>query len=301
MLRVFQPIIGDADRRGIAIAVRHQLRQAPAPTDYESLTRKAQMAAVSRQYASQGLEASLADNDRSTQTTIAGRYQHGQVPAPTHYESLRQAAQMAAVGRQYASQGLETSLADNDRSVSDVHYEYLWQWREIEAVLQAGAMNPVDGPPVYKMSQLFLNRCLKELTNDEKEDMILVSGLQQEESESIVLGDIIKCDLDHRSVSRVHADPEALFRTMLKLRETGSALHGWFHSHPGGGKSAQPSATDIHTQRQMESHGYPAIGAVFVRDGHIRFFSVTRPFRIEIHGKGVKNVDGDPFLYQIVL
>jgi hypothetical protein len=56
-----------------------------------------------------------------------------------------------------------------------------------------------------------------------------------------------------------------------------------------------PSSTDFATHRRYETGGYPLIGAIFVLDGFVRFFSEDKPFTITIYGKGVSQHDEHVF------
>jgi hypothetical protein len=56
----------------------------------------------------------------------------------------------------------------------------------------------------------------------------------------------------------------------------------------------QPSQTDLTTRQRYEQGGYPLVGAIFVKDGFVRFFA-NHPFTITIFGKGVKQIDEHVF------
>src|SRR5262249_36675304 len=108
-----------------------------------------------------------------------------------------------------------------------------------------------------------------------------------------------KVAMSAQSVGGARADQRALTRALIQLTESGHALHGLFHSHPGHGPGAtHPSHIDLPTHKRLEDGGYPVIGAIFV-PGYVRFFSAERPFTITIYGNGVTPVPGETHVYQI--
>lgn len=85
------------------------------------------------------------------------------------------------------------------------------------------------------------------------------------------------------------AEAADLFEPLSKLDEQGYQFLFHFHSHPGSGPNANhPSSVDTALQTKLE-RAYECIGGIWSRTGHIRFFSIDRPFEIEIYGKGVEH------------
>jgi len=144
--------------------------------------------------------------------------------------------------------------------------------------------------PLYLCSAWFLRDCLKELTRSRKEAMLLVSGLN--------IGNVRTLDrhlgLQYSKQSQffVSADGQSNRQALRELDENGQRLQAWFHSHPGSGPaSTLPSAIDSSHQGDLEQGGYPAVGAIFARDGHVRFFSHNMEFEVAVLGKQVEQID----------
>jgi hypothetical protein len=73
-----------------------------------------------------------------------------------------------------------------------------------------------------------------------------------------------------------------------------------FHRHPGQGVLAtRPSSTDLETHERYESGGYPLIGCIVVKDGHLRFFSAHQRFTITITGAGIVPINEADHVYKI--
>jgi hypothetical protein len=95
------------------------------------------------------------------------------------------------------------------------------------------------------------------------------------------------------------ADQRELQKALIEMDRRGHPLYGLFHSHPGEGAHAtRPSPTDFDTHERYEK-AYPLVGAIFVKDGFVRFFSNNQPFSITIYGEGVTPIDQAQHVYQI--
>jgi len=71
--------------------------------------------------------------------------------------------------------------------------------------------------------------------------------------------------------------PRDTHRLLILLETFGHRLVGHAHSHPGTGPNAtRPSGIDENFQRRLENGGHSAIGAIFSRDGWVRFFRLDR-------------------------
>ena len=80
--------------------------------------------------------------------------------------------------------------------------------------------------------------------------------------------------------------------SIIKLEQFGHRLLAHFHSHPGNGIEAnRPSGTNTGFQKRLEDAGYPAVAAIFSRDGYVRFFRLDDDLEIEIYGSGVEQHD----------
>lgn len=145
--------------------------------------------------------------------------------------------------------------------------------------------------PTYAVSSWFLYDCYEYLMRKEPEDMFFVTGLQIDNL--FTLERIVPFEIDEQTPVYVKGNIASSHQALIQMDEAyDHKLHGWFHSHPGkGAKATHPSGTDMSHQERLERGGYNVIGAIFVRDGFARFFSLRRDFQVVIYGKGVEKID----------
>jgi proteasome lid subunit RPN8/RPN11 len=146
----------------------------------------------------------------------------------------------------------------------------------------------------FLVSSVFLQQCFKELTADSKEQLFFITG--PEAGGLLVLDQ--KCGFDHvsRTPVGVEGETRSTHSLLCKLEKLGHRLLAHFHSHPGHGiGSTVPSLTDRNFQERLERGGYPAVAAVFSRDGFIRFFRLDHKFEVQIYGEGVEEVEPNVF------
>lgn len=155
-------------------------------------------------------------------------------------------------------------------------------------------------PPQYIIGSWFLSKCASYLTSNPNghERLHLVTGIKLS-PKNRTLDNMVKVALASNSAVGALADQHALQNALIEMDEWGHYLHGLFHSHPGqGSKATRPSSTDLTTHQRYESGGYPLIGAIFVKDGFVRFFG-HHPFTVTIHGKGVEQIDEHEHVFAI--
>jgi JAB domain-containing protein similar to deubiquitination enzymes len=155
--------------------------------------------------------------------------------------------------------------------------------------------------PHYLVSSWFLTDCLSYLIDNPQghERLHLVTGIKISPNQR-TLDRMVKVALKLASEIGALADQHALQKALIEMDRRGHALYGLFHSHPGTGSLAtRPSSTDLATHRRYENGGYPLVGAIFVKDGFVRFFSNNTPFTITIYGEGVTPIDQAQHIYQI--
>ena len=220
--------------------------------------------------------------------------------AMQHNRACDEAAAMVDEFQGNCQDTLTQAVARGNRQEADLHYHYLWRLRNLEESLAAIPALPVSETPIYVATPKFLRRCLAGLTTDEKEYMFYISGAEHQNR--VFLSDVVEFEIDSRSVVSVRGNSESVLRAASDLGRNGQRIYCWAHSHPGEGQaSCNPSPKDLKTQDGLEFCGYPAIGAIFNREGNIRFFSKERKFDIEITGKGVERVQHQEHLYKIRL
>ena len=148
----------------------------------------------------------------------------------------------------------------------------------------------------YVASSLFLQESFELLNKKEVESLHFVTGPEIEEIK--VLDKIVDFKLEKQSVVYAKADKAAIREALIYLSNYGFRLWGCFHIHPGSGPSSiHPSGTDMTLDRLLNKGGYDCIGAIFSRDGYVRFFS-SKDFEINIYGNGVEKINEK--LYRLV-
>ncbi|RLC89222.1 MAG: hypothetical protein DRI37_04340 [Chloroflexi bacterium] len=149
--------------------------------------------------------------------------------------------------------------------------------------------------PVYLTSASFLARAFRVLARKRHETIVYVTGPEMG-GNLFVLTRLLPLKLAQRGIAHARADLKHQVRVLTALEEAGVRLLGMFHSHPGSGPEATaPSLTDLRTQESMEQGGYVTVGAIFSRDGYIRFFSHQRPFHVHVAGNGITQIEENLF------
>ena len=145
-----------------------------------------------------------------------------------------------------------------------------------------------DGRPLYLVGSRFLMGALDTLTETPDEHLVYATG-PEDGKESFALSQLVTFKLAMKSQVSAAPDPISQTAALTELDERGERLLAVLHSHPGHGAGATtPSSVDQSTQEGLEKMGYPTIGAIFSRDGFVRFFSVNRPFRVAVSGTGIE-------------
>ena len=161
---------------------------------------------------------------------------------------------------------------------------FLSSLTKIEAELSAPP--PCDR---FVVSSLFLHECFKPLTADPKEQFVYITG--PEVDGVMVLSKLCMFEHISRTELGVVGDPKSTHRLLGRLEQFGHRLLAHFHSHPGKGpQSVGPSGIDTQYQARLEGAGCNAVGAIFSRDGYIRFFRLDSKFDMKIYGAGVEHV-----------
>jgi len=147
-----------------------------------------------------------------------------------------------------------------------------------------------ESRPRYLVDVPFLRLALDAVTRTEREGLTYVTG-PQDGTGSFALTRLVEIDLARASIAYASPDPSSQLDALEQLTDQGLLLLAMFHSHPGSGQDAtHPSEVDLSTQAQLEEAGYPTIGAIFSRDGYVRFYTEDRPFEIIVSGTGCEHV-----------
>ena len=195
---------------------------------------------------------------------------------------------------------VSVELKQGRRDLFDIVWEELSFLGDVEQLLAMAAQRPGQGTPpapareptlpVYVVNSIFLAECHRYLLSDPRgfEILHLVTG-SKVDGRTRTLERLEKVALKSHSQTHAEADQHDLQRRLIWISEWGLSMHGLFHAHPGSGPGGtKPSSTDLSTHETYERGGYPLVGAIFVRDGWVRFFSHNRPFTIQLSGAGVK-------------
>ena len=149
--------------------------------------------------------------------------------------------------------------------------------------------------PLYLVSAWFLLRIFRLLSRKRHETIVYVTG-PEGDGNLFVLSRLLPLKLAQHSAAHARADLKHQITVLTQMEEAGYRLFACLHSHPGTGPAATvPSPTDLRTQANFEQGGYATIGGIFSRDGHVRFFSHNRPFRVRVTGNGATQVGDNLF------
>lgn len=169
-----------------------------------------------------------------------------------------------------------------------------------EELLRSECHEPPDRrgrPTRYVASSLFLHRCHRYLTQGEPEQLHLVTGFRV--NGCFVLNEMVKLPNIRRSRAGAFAGPSDTREGLLLMESFGLYCCGLFHSHPGRGLAgASPSALDRRNQQVWE-RAYPLVGAVFSRDGYVRFFTNQTDVRVDVFGRKVRRIDENVFKLEV--
>jgi hypothetical protein len=143
--------------------------------------------------------------------------------------------------------------------------------------------------PTYILSSLFLHSSFNFLNQQEEESVHFITGAVRGTAK--FLEHIVPFKLDVQTIVEAEGNSRDVHRVLGKMQDLGYKLLGYFHIHPGKGPDViHPSEVDFILQGLLERGGYEAIGAIFSRDGYLRFHAPTLP-NIEIFGKGVEKIN----------
>lgn len=158
-------------------------------------------------------------------------------------------------------------------------------WRLSHPRLELGE----SSVPVYVIGSWFLHDCLAFVTATADESLHYVAAVSHRNW--FFMNRMVTFPLAKQSVVRAEGDRTGTHGACVQADAFGHAIAGIFHSHPGSGAGATtPSSTDKETHERFERGGFPVIGGIFTRDGHVRFFSHRRPFQVQVLGDRVEEV-----------
>ena len=155
---------------------------------------------------------------------------------------------------------------------------------------------PSDKTLTYIMSSLLILNCFEYLDLTEAESLLYASGFEIDRN-TLIIDRLVQVDMAMQNSCYVNAETRSSHQALVKMEKYGQRLFGLFHIHPGNGEGAAfPSMLDLMTMDKFETAGYQTIGAVFSRDGWIRFFSTNnKKYKVKVIGTGVEQYDNKTF------
>lgn len=180
-----------------------------------------------------------------------------------------------------------------DEEKARMNFEHLMKINHLRKVirdLKVSLVKEKTENPIYTVSSWFLYDSYKYLTKEPEEAIHYVTGIKIDNI--FTLDRMVTFGMDKQSLGFVRGDFSSSHKALIQMDEYGHRLHAWFHSHPGTGIGASyPSGVDKDHQERLERGGYPAIGAIFTRDGFVRFFSLNGCFEVIVYGKEIDKVE----------
>lgn len=169
-------------------------------------------------------------------------------------------------------------------------YRRLWELsfrQQVLASLDPGVVRPSHQVLVSSWTLL---ESFRVCTETPDEGMHFVVGA---EVDGVWVGtNIVKFPYAERSPVGAAGDPRATHGAVIEAAESGHRILLIAHSHPGSGPNANfPSSTDLRTHRLWEQ-GTPLAGAIWSRDGYVRFFTAGRAVSVGVLGTHLEQVDG---------
>jgi len=155
--------------------------------------------------------------------------------------------------------------------------------------VRADTTDQHPSPPSYVLSSLFLHRCYRRLVRVAPEDLHLATGVMLDGR--FVLSDMVGLRNVQQRPAGAFAGPGEVRTGLMLMERFGLRCGGLFHSHPGvGEQSTFPSSVDVCNHQTWEK-AYPLIGAIFSRDGYVRFFAAAGRPQVQVLGKRARRIN----------
>lgn len=190
-----------------------------------------------------------------------------------------------------AVKALREAAQAGDKPLAQLHLERLLAFADLRRLVEEGEQGG-EQKPTYLVGSLFLYDAYKALMCGENEQMHYVTGVRW--GNILTLERLVPFHLEKATPVFAKGDALSSHAALVHLDRFGYCLHALFHRHPGQGKEAsRPSYIDLETQERLERGKYPVIGAIFTRDGWVRFFSVHNPFQVITYGERLERDEGN--------
>ena len=188
------------------------------------------------------------------------------------------------------SKAHQSMCLKGNRNVANWYHSLLFYLYSVQKSLDASNAQ-VSSVPRYLFSSMFVAEIFDYLddgTPDEK--FCYCTGVIDKKTNTILPAKLLGPEMSVRNPGYVKGDPCSIHSVLSELDEWHHAMLAQCHMHPGAGPdSTHPSSIDLRNHLGLEAN-YPVIGAIFVRDGFVRFFSAEKEFEVEVYGKGVRKI-----------
>jgi len=197
-----------------------------------------------------------------------------------------------------ATQMHESMCLKSNKNAANWYHSLLFYLYSVQKILEQKSYQ-VSLVPRYVFSSMLVAEIFDYLddgTPDEK--FCYCTGIIDKRTNTIMPAKLLGPDMSVRNPGYVKGDWSSIHTVLSELDEWHHAMLVQCHMHPGAGAdSTHPSGIDMRNHQGLEAN-YPVIGAIFVRDGHIRFFSAEKEFEVEIYGKGVRKIADKLYLIE---
>ncbi len=150
---------------------------------------------------------------------------------------------------------------------------------------------------LYVFSSAMLLESFRLCCETPDEGMHFIVGI---EFEGVVVGtQMVSFPYRHRSIAGAAGEHLATHQICIAAHEGGQRVVAMIHSHPGHGSQANHrSPTDEKTQRLWEQTT-DLVGAIWSRDGYLRWYSHRLSFEIRIVGTHLESIQNDQHLWKL--
>jgi len=181
---------------------------------------------------------------------------------------------------------MQEALKHWDRTTAQRLFELSLHWNELHEMAADWRDSLTEpGLNTYVVDTWFIQDLIRHLTPGRDEEITHVTGPRV--GPARVLSRICQIRAETKSLVYARASAQSCADTEIEILEHGNLVHAMAHSHPGSGAGAtHPSSIDTNYLGTIQRIGAEAIGIIVTRDGWVRFFTVTKPFRIFVMGDG---------------
>lgn len=152
--------------------------------------------------------------------------------------------------------------------------------------------------PVYVVDAWTLHDFYRELVKSPCEEIFYVTGVEL--GNVRVLSRMCALEYEKQSPVYVSATRKSSVDALIEMADHENRLHLVAHSHPGiGAFSTLPSGTDLAYLGKLQKAGAEAIALIVSRNGFLRFWTVSLPFKIVIRGNGISEVKGHENVFRL--